>query len=222
MLIICEDIYSNARVNKGHSYSYVNRSGNPSMWSTLDRETHHRKRKLVGPVVSERSMRAFEPIMSAAMDVFLRQLLESSQQGRLVNMTERCERLAVDIVGLLAFGYPLNTQTEETNKLVPDSLKNLSTLSTLIMAWPATRIVAPLVGWLGRKRAATFHLALRKMIGARMALPKDAKHDFYALATGETSPGEQGLNAAELWPEAVFFIAAGEKVIINSPYIPLY
>ncbi|KAI1662108.1 hypothetical protein F4813DRAFT_343486 [Daldinia decipiens] len=79
------DIYANARVNKGHSYSYVSRSGNPSMWSTLDREAHHRKRKLVGPVVSE-----------------------------------RCGRLAVDIVGLLAFGYPLNTQTEDTNKLVPE------------------------------------------------------------------------------------------------------
>ncbi|KAF3061047.1 Isotrichodermin C-15 hydroxylase [Daldinia childiae] len=204
-----EDIYANSRVNKGRSYSYVSRSGNPSMWSTLDREAHHRKRKLVGPVVSERSMRAFEPTMSATMDIFLRQLLESSQQGSPVNMTERCERLAVDIVGLLAFGYPLNTQTEETNKLVPDSLKTTSTLSTLIMAWPATRIVAPLLGWLGRKRAATFRLALRKMIGARMALPKDAKHDFYALATGEISPGEQGLSAAELWPEAVFFIAAG-------------
>ncbi|KAI1501827.1 cytochrome P450 [Biscogniauxia marginata] len=203
------DIYANARVHKGRSYSYTSRSGNPSMWSTLDMDAHHRKRKLVGPVVSERSMRVFEPTMSATTDVFLRQLLKSSQQGRPVNMTERCERLAVDIVGLLAFGYPLNTQTEETNQLVPDSLKTTSTLSTLIMAWPATHIVAPLAGWLGRKRAATFRLALRKMIGARMALPKDAKHDFYALATGEICPGEQGLSATELWPEAVFFIAAG-------------
>lgn len=59
------------------------------------------------------------------------------------------------------------------------------------------------------------------MISARMALPKDAKHDFYALATGEISPGEQGLNAAELWPEAVFFIAAGAIKILISLHVAL-
>lgn len=47
--------------------------------------------------------------MSATIDVFLPQLLESSRQGYPVNMTERCERLAVDTVGLLACGHPLNT-----------------------------------------------------------------------------------------------------------------
>lgn len=187
----------------------------------LDREAHHRKRKLVGPIISERSMRAFEPTISAAVDVFLRQLLESSQRSHPVNMSERCSRLAFDVISLLAFGYSLNTQTGETKKLVPDSLKSTSTLSTLIMAWPATRIVAPLVSWMGRKRAATFRLTLRKMISARMALPKDAKHDFYALATGEISPGEQGLNAAELWPEAVFFIAAGAIKILISLHVAL-
>jgi hypothetical protein len=48
------------------------------------------------------------------------------------------------------------------------------------------------------------------MIGARMAIPKDAKHDFFALASGEIAPGEPRLISKDLWAEAVFFIAAGQ------------
>ncbi|KAI1370306.1 cytochrome P450 [Hypoxylon crocopeplum] len=197
-------IYANENVNKGLSYSYVSRVGSPSMWSTLDREAHHRKRKLVEPVISDRSMRTFEPSMGVEINIFLQQLLKSTQRGNTVNMTKHCERLAVDIVGQLAFGFPLKTQTEATNQLIPDSIKTMSTLSTVIMAWPATATVAPLLRWLGRKRAAAFRLALRNTISTRTAMQKGAKHDLYALATGG-----HGLRAAEVWPEAAFFIAAG-------------
>ncbi|KAI1126625.1 hypothetical protein F5Y10DRAFT_266946 [Nemania abortiva] len=46
-----------------------------------------------------------------------------------------------------------------------------------------------------------------------MSMPKDAKHDFYAIITGEIAPCEYGLSDAELWPEAVFFIAAGGATV---------
>ena len=47
------------------------------------------------------------------------------------------------------------------------------------------------------------------MIAARMALPKDARHDFYKLASKQEEH-ETGLVTKELWAEAVFFIAAGK------------
>ena len=109
----------------------------PTMWITMDRDDHRRKRKLIAPVVSERSMRAFEPIMSEQVDIFLKQLLQSSQGGDHVNMTLRCERLAVDIIGQLAFGFPLKTQTDRTNQSLHDSLKEMSNANSLFMAWPA-------------------------------------------------------------------------------------
>jgi len=49
------------------------------------------------------------------------------------------------------------------------------------------------------------------MIRERMSIPKDAKHDFFALAAGEIAPGEPELISKDLWAEAVFFIAAGES-----------
>lgn len=46
------------------------------------------------------------------------------------------------------------------------------------------------------------------MIVQRMAIPKDAKHDLFALASREIGPREPGLISKDLWAEAVFFIAA--------------
>ena len=67
----------------------------------------------MGQVLTERSMRTFEPTMTAQIDIFLRLLLASCQSGSPVEMTQRCQRLGVDIVGLLAFGYPFNTQASD-------------------------------------------------------------------------------------------------------------
>ncbi|KAI1176833.1 cytochrome P450 [Nemania sp. FL0916] len=204
------DIYANPTVNKGIAYSYVTAPGqNPNMWATIDREAHRRKRKLVAPVITERSMRSFEPTMSEQVNIFLQQLLRLSQQAEVVNMTRQCERLAVDVIGQLAFGFPLKLQTEATNQIIPDALKAMSTTLSLYMAWPITSVISPLIGWLGRKELAEFQRILGHMIASRMSTPKEAKHDFYAISTGEISPGEYGLSDSELWPEAVFFIAAG-------------
>ncbi|KAI5919082.1 cytochrome P450 [Camillea tinctor] len=203
------DIYTNPNVNKGRAYLPMAQGKITTMWITPDRRDHRRKRKLIAPVISERSMRSFEPQMLVQIDIFLRQLLRSSHQGDPINMTRPCERLAVDIIGQLAFGFPLKTQTEETNQPISDSLKAMSNLNTLLMAWPAMTAIAPLMGWLGRKKIGKFYQALHNMIKSRKAMTKDAKHDFYALATGEINPGEYGLSDAELWPEAVFIMAAG-------------
>ncbi|KAI0021052.1 cytochrome P450 [Xylariomycetidae sp. FL0641] len=187
-------------------------SGRPivdGMWVTLDRSVHLRKRKLIAPVISERSMRAFEPIMRENVDVFLGQLLASSRQNEIVNMSRRCERLAVDIVGQLAFGIPLKTQTEVTNQPISEGLKAASTLNTLLMAWPTLSVIAPLAHWLARKDVAKFHGTLRRMIAARKAEPRGSRHDFYALATGENSSDGRGLSDQELWYESSFFMAAG-------------
>ena len=59
----------------------------------------------MAPVVSERSMRVFEPVMAEQVNAFLTRLLHSSQEEEAINMSPCCERLGVDVVGQLAFGY---------------------------------------------------------------------------------------------------------------------
>ncbi|KAI1142469.1 cytochrome P450 [Hypoxylon sp. FL0543] len=159
-------------------------------------------------------MRLFEPTMALQIDVFLRQLLASSQKGEVVNMTVRCQRLGADVIGLLAFGYELNTQTEDTNRIIPAAMKSTSYRISLYMAWPAISFVDPVLLWFGRKQIPKFYQELRKMIGRRMSMPKDAAHDLYAVASGEITPtGDKGLQGTDLWSEASFFVMAGGMTV---------
>ncbi|KAI1802859.1 cytochrome P450 [Daldinia bambusicola] len=189
------------------------------MFNALDRAVHSQKRRLVGQLISERSMRAFEPTMTSQIDIFLRQLLNSSEKDETVNMTTRCQRLAADVVGLLAFGYELNTQTADTNIIIPAAMKANSYRISLYMTWPNIRLIDPVFRWLGRKKSpkwyyANLPVALRSMIGRRMSMPRDAAHDLYAIASGEFTPsGDRGLQGTELWSEASFFIMAGGTTV---------
>lgn len=209
------DIYLSQRVTKSKVYlQSLLSTRRPSMFNALDRAEHSHKRRVVGQLITERSMRLFEPTMALQIDVFLRQLLASSQKDEVVNMTTRCQRLGADVVGLLAFGYELNTQTEDTNKIIPAAMKSTSYRISLYMAWPNISFVDLVIYWLGRKRISKFYRELRKMIGRRMSMPKDSAHDLYAVASGDVTPsGDKGLQDTDLWSEAAFFVMAGGMTV---------
>ncbi|KAI0383703.1 cytochrome P450 [Hypomontagnella monticulosa] len=208
------DIYNNSRVVKGRAYALTRQERtNANVFNSTDKAEHRRKRKIIGPIISERSMHAFEPVMSAEVDIFLQLLLQSSRKREVVDMTERCERLGVDVVGQLAFGYALNSQREPTHRAVVEGIKSRSARGSLYMLWSTLSYFDPVIDLIfpptWRADMDSFHRSLRTMIGTRMALPKDAKHDFYAQASGEIAPGEPGMPGKELWAEAALFIAAG-------------
>jgi hypothetical protein len=155
-------------------------------------------------------MQTFEPTMTSQVDVFLRELLRSSRNDEHANMSFSCYRLAGDIICQLAFGYPLNTQTEPTNRLFLDAMGAINSRVSLYMSWPATSVVLdPLVKWLGKKRVAEFRKFVFAMIHARTAMEKDAQHDLYAIALRDTAGdggSDEGLHESELWANATFFI----------------
>jgi cytochrome P450 len=90
-------IYLDPEINKAHIYKQTQFNPKVNIFGTLDRERHRQKRKIYGQVLSERSLRTFEPIMSGEIDVFLRQLLITKSEC--VNMSPMCERLTTDIAG---------------------------------------------------------------------------------------------------------------------------
>lgn len=161
-------------------------------------------------------MRVFEPEMAQEVDVFLGQLLKSSQKQEVMDMTPSCEHLGVDIIGQLAFGFDLNSQRDPTHRAVSEGLKVRARLGSLCMAWPALRYLNPVVAALlsaqSKKHVRGLYKSLLTMIGARMALPKDAKPDFYSHVSGDVVPGEPGLETKDLWSEAVLIVAAGKSI----------
>lgn len=81
-------------------------------------------------------MREFEPTMSGQIDIFLKQILESSRKSEAVNMSTRCKRLTMDVIGLLAFGYPMNTQTEERYRTLHGGIEASNAHNNVLMQWP--------------------------------------------------------------------------------------
>lgn len=195
-------------MTKGPAY-LGSRAGteSPNTFNETNRELHLKKRKIISHGISERAMRAFEPEMALEVDVFLCQLLESRKSNEVVDTTPACERLGMDVVGRLAFGFELNSQRDPTHRSVSASIKGRSRLSNLYLSWPALRFFNPVftrVSLAERKRdIQRFYNSLRMMIEARMALPKDAKHDFYARVSGDIAPGEPGLSTKKMWGEAI-------------------
>lgn len=82
----------------------------------------------------------------------------------------------------------------------------------LAVAWPSAALLWPIIKPLNRKNNESFIQSIQEIIQLRMALEKDAKHDFYSIAAGDLDTAE-GLQSSELWAEANFILPAGELVV---------
>ncbi|KAI1137681.1 cytochrome P450 [Hypoxylon sp. FL0543] len=208
-----QDIYNNERVTKSHVYQLTVSAGKPSIFNTIDKRRHRAKRKLIGQAISDKAMRDFEPVMLEQIDVFIRQLQVASSKGDFVDLTERLKQLGADIVGLLAFGYPLHMQTESTNRFVLGGLKIGAFQNNSLMQFPLLKKLGihhllPSLGYAERMK----YLGLvRHMIGARLSQEKDAVSDLYSFVVDylDKDNTPDGVKTEELWSEALFFFPAG-------------
>ncbi|TVY84466.1 Cytochrome P450 monooxygenase apf7 [Lachnellula suecica] len=210
-----QKIYNNERTTKSHVYlKTVQASGIESIFNCTDRDRHRSKRKMIGKVVSDRSIRLFEPTIKDQIQIFLQLLLASSQEPnpRPVNMSERCKRLGLDVIGLLAFGFPLNTQTDEEYRFIIKAVTFGNLRANSFMQLPAlkNRFLDPILHVLTRKKRLAYLKALELMISTRLAVDKDANIDFYSfIAEHIETGGPESIRLAELWSEAIFFFPAG-------------
>ncbi|KAH7413555.1 cytochrome P450 [Phaeosphaeria sp. MPI-PUGE-AT-0046c] len=155
-------------------------------------------------------MRIFEPRMSQEIDSFLIQLLNSSREKEVVDMSHRCEWLGVDVVGELAFGCALNTQSDPLHRAMVDGIKARGDTGSLYFFWRRLRNFDWVFNKLSRSgRTEGLYRSLKMIIVARMKIPKDAKHDFFSMASGGINSKDPGIIEEEFWAEALLFIAAG-------------
>lgn len=87
------------------------------------------------------------------------------------------------------------------------------------MSWPSTSVIKPLLRRLNKKNNQGFVRVLQNLIKTRVALPKDAQHDFYSIAASDDSPDEDSLKQTELWSEASAFIPAGKQLLGCVPWL---
>lgn len=208
-LLNYSDIYHNDRTTKARSYLAVQEApGVHNIFNATDKGMHRSKRKLISPVITDRSMRTFEPILLEQIDIFLNSLLSS--QGA-INMKDLSQRLGYDVIALLSFGYPLKLQTDQTNRFLPKAIARDMVgfnVSMQIQLIPWLRLQFPLQLMFFPMRMRFFRL-LGSMIQSRTTEPMHAKKDFYSFVAESLNNDASMTQASELWSEAIFFFIAG-------------
>ncbi|KAI1879528.1 hypothetical protein JX265_002482 [Neoarthrinium moseri] len=208
------DIHQNPKVTKSRLYLFSLNDGVPFIFNSLDRIVHLRKRKIIGPALSERSMRLFEPTLAEQMDIFLKQLLAAHSSP--INLTERCRRLAMDVVGHLAFGFPLDLQTKDEHYYV---LSGFSIANFRINSY----MNFPFLSKLGLDHLfnrSPFRRKLRsvvqKMITTRLAQDRKETPDFYSIVMDNLETKSVNFQRSELFTESLFFISAGGDTVSTA------
>ncbi|KAI3325418.1 cytochrome P450 [Xylariaceae sp. AK1471] len=205
------DIYQNDRVSKSHTYGAAVRNNMDNIFSARDKNIHRPKRRMVGAALTERATRSFEPTLIEQVDVYLKQLLETSKHSNPINYTERAKWLALDIVGKLSFGYHLGAQTREENRFVSEALAFGAYRGNI---WHQLFFTSKIYfdkvfdTLLFGIRERYFGL-LEKMIQSRIAQGMDGGRDFYSFISEMNQEIGSDVRKGELWVEANLLIVAG-------------
>ncbi|KAI0849729.1 cytochrome P450 [Daldinia vernicosa] len=210
-------IYQNDdRITKSFTYELLTRNKVYSVFNTLDRDLHRAKRKLVGHAFSERSIRSFEPALIPQVDIYLKQLLQSSRQP--VNMTQKLGHLAIDIVAQLALGYDLETQTSEGHRFFPKAMTLSFFVSNISHHFPIfhkvhTNMVFDYIFYATRER---FIRVIEKMVRSRLALDTHAKPDFFSSVAHALPNEAVKTRDSVIWKEAMVFLVAGGDTVATA------
>ncbi|KAK8108933.1 hypothetical protein PG984_014734 [Apiospora sp. TS-2023a] len=210
-----KDIYRSDQMTKPKAYMAMGPDlSSYTVFTATDRHLHRARRQLIGQVLTDRSMRAFEPTMIEQVDIYLQRLHADARSSTPVNMTERSRQLGLNIAGLLGFGYDLRLQTEETNQFMLTMLEAGTLWSSVFLQWPGARNfrLGLVLVRIFREFRGRYLSIIEEMIRQRTAMAKDAKHDLYSFvadALDDKSVG--GLRQSDLWAESnLFLTAAGD------------
>lgn len=164
----------------------------------------------MGSAVTEKAIRGFEPIMQEQIDIFLKVVLEETQKGQSVDMSERIRRLGSDIVGFLAFGFPFNSQTQEQYRFLPEAVTFGNGMSNVKMQFPflSNSVFSTMTDLLTHFELRKFYKMLDLMITTRLAKPKDEYSDLYKHVVDQLEETKD-VRMSDVWAEAMFFFPAG-------------
>ncbi|KAH7309768.1 cytochrome P450 [Stachybotrys elegans] len=184
------------------------------LFNVIDRQLHRAKRKLVAKVVSDQSIRKFEPTLLAEVDVFLHKLhhhatVDDGDAG--VNMSMLFSHLTMDVMGHLAFAHPLSLQTETRFRFmiqgsaaanyylnIAMQLSFLASLHILSYRWIRALL-----------RGQNYFEALDQMIKTQLEKSDKSKQDLLFMTDTMRVNEDTEQAVKEIRSEAIFFLTAG-------------
>ncbi|KAJ6263737.1 Cytochrome P450 monooxygenase apf7 [Drechslerella dactyloides] len=106
-----KEIYSSTKpLQKAAGYrALLLRGGIPSLFSSIDKTFHGRRRRIIGQGFSETAMKSYEPAVQERIDRFSDILIQNADNegwGRGYDMSKLCAGLTFDVMAALIFGRP--------------------------------------------------------------------------------------------------------------------
>lgn len=162
-------------------------------------------------------MREFEPTMQSQIDIFLKQILASSQKSEAVNMSTRCKRLTMDVIGLLAFGYNMKNQTEEPYRVLHAGIEGSNAHNNVLMQWPrlTSRAISYPLHYITLSMQKQAFELIENMIKTRTAEGTSARRDLYGQVADQLETNPE-FRLSDIWSEALFLIPAGKSTKVAN------
>lgn len=175
-------------------------------FTSIDKEMHARKRKVMSQGSTDQCIRRFEPTLLAHVDVFIKRLCRGAVgawSAQALNMTECCRHLSYDVMGAFGFGQPFGMQTSDDNHFLLHASKALMHKVGVYVQHPALPPLR-LEALFSRHSSRRYARLMADLVQRRLAAGTDARHDLFAFLAhvGEFS-------ADELWAESRFLLIAG-------------
>ncbi|CAG8980246.1 hypothetical protein HYALB_00009828 [Hymenoscyphus albidus] len=206
------DIYKTDRTTKTKDYVALGPSLSiHTIFTVVDKIAHRHRRRLIGEVLSDRSILTFEPIINTQANIFLQNLSSHSKLSQPVNMSQETRWYGMNIAALLTFGYDLSLQTDEENRFLLTVLDVGTFANSVLLQFPLLREwKLGVLMMLPAFRVVEKYFALvERLITSRTAEANDAKHDLYSFVADSLGvEGAEGIRKSELWAEANIFLAA--------------
>lgn len=207
-------IYNSTKVCKSRGYKAMLPSpGAYNTFTSVDKEMHARKRKVMSQGLTDQCIRRFEPTLLAHVDVFIKRLCRGAVgawPAQALNMTECCRHLSYDVMGAFGFGQPFRMQTSDDNHFLLHAVKTLMHKVSVYVQHPAlqTLRLEALFSRRSSRMRARYARLMADLVQRRLAAGRDAQHDLFAFLA---HAGE--FSADELWAESRFLLIAGGDTV---------
>ncbi|KAK2595386.1 hypothetical protein QQS21_006922 [Conoideocrella luteorostrata] len=180
--------------------------------NVVDKDIHRRKRRIIAPILSEHSMRAFECSMLQRVAELMQQLKSRSSQIGIIavtNMSDLCKRLALDVASDIAFGYGLNTLRDDNNRYFFGVFDNWTWRISMQMQFPILKAIGRWFFTIHQvKNELTLRDTVKKIVKKRMDKGHNAFHDLYSLTASQYGLDQQFFHS-DLWSKASTLLLAG-------------
>ncbi|KAJ8065674.1 hypothetical protein OCU04_006346 [Sclerotinia nivalis] len=151
--------------------------------------------------------------MMSHINIFVYHLAKSSSDPKaVVDLSEQCKYLGMDVVGELGFGTNLALQTSPKNRFMIKGLETSNFRSNTYMQFPLLKkigmevLLYPFI----LTRQLKYYNTLRDLIVVRRSEGAHARNDLYSFVADIKDPETgEGMRLRDIWSEAAFFMPAG-------------